>query len=608
MVKIQSSMAVVSVSMLLAMPAAAVAQNQQGSYAGSQAQAQQQTMQNQVQANQQSAQNAADAAKELAAQHQTSPGDAATPTIQAAEASINPENIREYVKVLSDDAMQGRYPGTPGGDMAATYVAKQFAADGLTPAGDNGTFLQHINFVGMTIRRADTTFSLVPASGAPMPLTFADDYVVWNQRLGAVADIDAPLVFVGYGVTAPEFGWDDYAGIDVKGKVVVCIVGDPPSDDPAFFGGKALTYYGRWTYKYEQAARKGAVGALIIHRTDLASYGWDVVKNSNSREKTFLRDDKNPVLAAASWIQLDVASKLFAASGLNLDQEFTAAGQRGFKAVELPVRLHAHIVSDVRPFQSANVVGILLGKTTATQHDQAVMYTAHYDHLGVRSGKPGEDNIYNGAVDNGTGSGILLELARAWGKSHLVPPHSVIFASVTAEEQGLLGSQYLGQHPPIPASQIALDINYDALAPIGIPQEVSVAGAERTTFYPVVLKTAKAFKLAVVPDAHPEAGGYYRSDHFSLSRVGIPAFSIDPGTLWVGHDRSWGEAAAKDYNDNRYHNVTDNYEPTMIFTGEALMARFGMDLGWSVVNAKSTVEWKPGDEFEPARKASEASK
>jgi Zn-dependent M28 family amino/carboxypeptidase len=560
-----------------------------------------QTMQLQTQSQQTSEQNAAKASQDLAAA-QAKTNEPSQPTIQAAEARIDPEKIRAYVRAVSDDAMQGRAPGTPGGEMAAAYVAKQFAADGLTPAGDDGTFLQHINFVGMTVRRADTTFSLVPASGAAMPLTFADDYVVWNQRLEGVADIDAPLVFVGYGVTAPEFGWDDYAGVDVKGKVVVCIVGDPPSDDPKFFGGKALTYYGRWTYKYEQAARRGAVGALIIHRTDLASYGWDVVRNSNSREKTFLRDDANARLEAASWIQLEVARKLFAASGLDFDKEFAAAGQRGFKAVELPVRLQAHLVSDVRPFQSANVVGILRGTKKV---DQAVMYTAHYDHFGMRAGKPGEDNIFNGAVDNGTGSGILLELARAWGASHMVLPHSVIFASVTAEEQGLLGSQYLGQHPPVPAAQIALDINYDALAPIGVPKEVSVAGAERTTFYPVVERTARDFKLSVVPDAHPEAGGYYRSDHFSLSRVGIPAFSVDPGTLWVGHDRAWGEAQAKDYNDHRYHEVTDNYDPSWNFAGEALMAKFGMDLGWSVIHAKTTVEWKAGDEFEAARKASE---
>ena len=532
-------------------------------------------------------------------------------TIEKAEQRIDSETIREYVKVLSDDAMQGRYPGTKGGDMAAAYVAKQFAADGLMPAGDHGTFMQQINFVGMTARPGETRFSFVPLKGSATALAFAEDYVVSNQTLTAAVDVDAPIVFVGYGVTAPEFDWNDYAGVDVKGKVILCIVGDPPSDDPKFFGGKALTYYGRWTYKFEQAARMGAVGALIIHRTDLASYGWDVVKNSNSREKTFLRDDANPRLEAASWIQLEVARKLFASAGMDLDKEFAAAGTKGFKAVELPVRLKAHVASDVRAFQSANVVGMLRGSMTGKKEgtpsvDQAVMYTAHYDHLGVREGKPGEDNIYNGAVDNGTGSGILLELARAWGQAKLVLPHSVIFASVTAEEQGLLGSEYLGQHPPIPAAQIALDINYDALAPIGIPQEVTVAGAERTTFYPVVEKTAAAFKLTVVPDDHPEAGGYYRSDHFSLSRVGIPAFSVDPGTLWVGHERAWGQAQAKDYNDNRYHNVTDNYMPSMIFTGEALMAKFGMDLGWSVINAKTTVEWKAGDEFEAARKASEA--
>jgi Zn-dependent M28 family amino/carboxypeptidase len=533
------------------------------------------------------------------------------PTIQAAELSVDPEKIRAHVRILADDVLQGRYPGTPGGEMAAAYIAKQFAADGLTPAGDNGTFLQHVNFVGMTVRPAETTFGFVPLHGAATALTFAEDYTVSNQTLTPVVDIDAPIVFVGYGATAPEFAWDDYAGVDVKGKVILCIVGDPPSDDPKFFAGKALTYYGRWTYKFEQAARMGAVGALIIHRTDLASYGWDVVKSSNSREKSFLRDNANPGLQAASWIQLEVARKLFAAAGMDLDKEFAAAGQRGFKAVELPVHLKAHVASDVRPFQSSNVVGILRGAMPKAKKgprpvDQAVMYTAHYDHLGVRAGKPDEDNIYNGAVDNGTGSAILLELARAWGQSNLVLPHSLIFAAVTAEEQGLLGSEYLGQHPPIPVAQIALDINYDALQPIGIPQEVTVDGAQRTTFYSTVQATANAFKLTVVPDPVPEAGGYYRSDHFSLSRVGIPAFSVDPGTLWVGHDRAWGVAESKDYNDNRYHNVTDNYSPSMIFTGEALMARFGMDLGWSAINAKTTIEWKAGDEFEAARKASEA--
>src|SRR6202453_2439463 len=371
------------------------------------------------------------------------------PAVKTAEASINGENIRAHVKFLSDDLLEGRGPGLRGSELAAKYIATEFALYGLKPGGDDGTYMQEINFVGMNAIPAKTTFAFVPQKGNAIDLTYAEDYTVSNRKLTPVVNIDAPIVFVGYGVIAPEFQWDDYAGVDVKGKVILCIVGDPPSDDPNFFGGKALTYYGRWTYKFEQAARMGAVGALIIHRTDLAAYGWDVVKNSNTSEKTYLRDDKDPQLQAASWIQLDVAKRLFAASGMDVDAEMAAAGKRGFKAVELPVRLKAHVESTVRPFQSANVVGILPG-ADAGGKDQAVMYSAHYDHLGYVPGMAG-DNIYNGAVDNGTGCGMLLELARVWAAlaKTTALPHSVIFAAVTAEEQGLLGSEYLGQHPPI---------------------------------------------------------------------------------------------------------------------------------------------------------------
>ena len=527
--------------------------------------------------------------------------------IAAAEAQIDPAKIAAHVRYLSDDLLEGRYPGLRGGELAAKYIAAQFAIDGLKPAGDDGTYFQSINFVGMKARGAESTMAFAPTNGPTIFLNYADDYVVANQTLTPTADVDAPIVFVGYGATAPEFRWDDYAGIDVKGKVILCIVGDPPSDDPKFFGGPALTYYGRWTYKFEQAARMGAVGALIIHKTDLASYGWAVVKNSNASEKTFLRDDKNPRLKAASWIQLDVAKKLFTAAGLDFDAQFAAAGKPGFKAVELPVRLQAHVASDVRPFESPNVVGILPG---TQKPDQAVLYTAHYDHLGFVSGPDGApktpgDYIYNGAADNATGVGMILELARVWSSFKEPLPHSILFSAVTAEEQGLLGSQYLGQNPPIPASQIALDINYDMVLPIGVPLETNVNGAQRTSFFPAVEETAKRFNLAIVPDPRPQAGSYYRSDHFSLSRVGIPAFSVETGSLYENHDRPWGVAKFQDFEDHDYHNFTDNFHADWDFAGNAKLIRFGMDLGWQVINSKKPITWNKGDEFEPARLASE---
>jgi Zn-dependent M28 family amino/carboxypeptidase len=331
-----------------------------------------------------------------------------------------------------------------------------------------------------------------------------------------------------------------------------------------------------------------------------------VVKNSNTSEKTFLRDDKNPHLQAASWIQIEVARKLFAAANLDFDKTFAAAGRPGFRAVELPVRLKAHITSTVRPFQSPNVVGILPG---LQRPDQAILYTAHYDHLGFVPGMAG-DNIYNGAADNATGVGMILELAHAWAclRGSLGPaglPHSVLIAAVTAEEQGLVGSEYLGQNPPIPSAQIALDINYDMILPIGIPLEIDVNGAQRTSFYPEVEKAAKAFNLTIVPDPRPEAGSYYRSDHFSLSRTGIPAFSIDTGSLFQGHDRAWGMTKFQDFEDHDYHNFSDNFHADWDFSGNAKLIRFGMDLGWQVINSKEPISWNPGDEFEAARLASQ---
>jgi Zn-dependent M28 family amino/carboxypeptidase len=414
---------------------------------------------------------------------------------------------------------------------------------------------------------------------------------------------------VGYGIHAPEYHWDDYAGpngkeIDLKGKIALVIVNEPPSDDEKFFKGKALTYYGRWTYKYEEAARRGAVGVLIIHRTDLASYGWEVVRNSQAVEKSYLQADPDATLRAAAWIQHDVAQRLFTLAGLgDLDQAIDQAGKPGtFHAIELPVRLRAHIESRVRRYISSNVVGRVAG---ASATSQGVLYTAHYDHLGIDPDAKG-DNIYNGAADNGTGCGILLELARAFAESPVRPPHAVYFSAVTAEEQGLLGSQFLGMHPPIPAGQFTLDLNYDMLLPIGVPRSVNLGGAERISFWPTVQTVAKAFDLALLPDPDPGAGHYYRSDHFSLARAGIPAFSVDQGELFEGHTPEWGRAQSEDYEANHYHQPSDEYRSDWDFRGNAKLARFGFVLGWLASAQPKLIEWLPGDEFEPARKASQA--
>lgn len=550
-------------------------------------------------------------AMSAAAQPASPAADAGLPPEAAAAASrIDAERIRAHVKFLASDLLEGRGTGSRGGEIAADYIATQFALYGLKPAGDNGGYLQKVRFVGEHTE-AGTAVSFVPATGDAVPLKFVDDYVAGNQTAQETADFTAPVVYVGYGIDAPEYGWDDYKGVDVKGKVLLMVVNEPRNvpgtdpKDPKFFNGEALTFYGRWVYKFEQAARKGAIGAMIIHREDLASYGWDVVKNSWTNEQVALADDKRPKLQMASWVQLEVARVMLASAGKNLDEQLNAANTREFRPVELPIKVKVHLVSKVRRFESSNVVAMLPG-TAPGPAKQALLYSAHYDHLGIDTGAPeGSDRIFNGAVDNATGCGILLELARAYGEGQEKPPHPVIFASVTAEEKGLLGSKYLGEHLPIPAAAISLNLNYDAVNPIGSSESIEVAGAERTTFYPTVEKTAKLFKLDIEPDATPLAGHYYRSDHFSLARVGIPAFSINAGAKYAGHPREWGLEQQKDYVANRYHRPADQYVPSMDFSTDAELARFGYTLGWQALSAPQSIGWQPGDEFEPVRQRSE---
>jgi Zn-dependent M28 family amino/carboxypeptidase len=519
---------------------------------------------------------------------------------QKAMNAIDAEKIRATVKYLADDKLEGRGTGQKGGDMAADWIAAQFKSYGLTPAGDNGTYFQNIQFYGVTTDPKQTRFALVPKSGAEMTPKFADDYVATDQTHSEKSEIDAPIVWVGYGINAPEYKWDDYKGADVKGKVLLMLVNEPPSDDPNFFKGRALTYYGRWTYKYEEAARRGAVGVILVHKTEMASYPWEVVRNSWGGETSLLKDDQDPKLKSAGWIQLEVARKLAAAAGMDLDKMMQDATSRSFKPVELPVRVKETVVSHVRSFASRNVLGQVKG-SDPNLAQQAVLYTAHYDHLGIHPDEPG-DNIYNGAADNATGCGILLELARTIAAAEQKPKRSVLFAAVTAEEQGLLGSKYLGQHPPVPAKNISLDLNYDDIQPLGEPQQLVATGAERTSVYPLVEKVAKEFGMAIQPDNHPEAGHYYRSDHFSLARVGVPAFSVNEGALFKGHDLAWGEEKQRDYVTHRYHQPSDEYRPDMDFTADAKLAKFGLILGWEAANQPALAGWQAGDEFEKARK------
>jgi Zn-dependent M28 family amino/carboxypeptidase len=535
------------------------------------------------------------------AQRRSTPSAAASahlPSVAiAALQKMDPDRIRANVRFLSHDLLEGRGTGQRGGDIAAEYIATQFWLYGLKPVGDNGTFMEKVPLVGIT-PAPETMFELAPRHGDAMQLKPLDEYVAYDETQRPSDDIDAEIVYVGYGIEAPEYQWDDYKGVDVRGKVLLMLVNEPPSDDPKFFKGPALTYYGRWTYKYEEAARKGAVGVILIHKSDMASYPWEVVRNSNSGEKEFLKSDA-PQLKAAAWIQLEVARQLAQKSGMDLDKMMVDAQSRNFHPQPMTVKLKAHMVSRVRQITSNNVMAMLPGSDPKLKNE-AVMYTAHYDHLGIRPDTPG-DNIYNGARDNATGCGILLELARVFAQAQTHPRRSVLFASVTAEEQGLLGSEYLGKHPPVPAGDIALDLNFDDVPPLGEPQEVEVSGAERTTFYPTVEAMAKEFRLAIRPDSHPEAGHYYRSDHFSMARVGVPAFSINEGMKYKGHTAEWGMQQAEEFTNKHYHQPSDEYSPSMDFRGDAAIARFGFALGWAAASQPNLIGWQKDDEFEKAR-------
>ncbi len=529
---------------------------------------------------------------------------AAPPVVMHAMSAFNKNALAAHDRFLASDALEGRGPGTRGDQIAAQYIAAQFQSYGLEPAGEHGSYFQRVPLLGLTTDREKTSLAF-SKNGASVigPLKIEEEYVGQNKAQMEGDTLDSDVVFVGHGVVAPEYNWDDYKGLDTRGKTLVMLVDDPPASaqEPDLFKGKTRTYYGRWTYKYEIGAAKNAAAVILIHTTDAAGYGWQVVSNSWGGENSFTKNAPgDPALHFAGWITEKIARDLFKQAGLDLDAMTKAAASRDFKPVPLGVKFSGAIGTKIRPFETENIVAKLTGSDPKLR-DEAILFSAHHDHLGV--GKPDArgDRIYNGAIDNASGCAVLLEMARVWAQTAPKPKRSIYFAAVAAEEQGLLGSAYLGQNPPIPAGRIALALNYDAIPELGRVKDVNMTGIERTTFYPTAQRITKALGLTIVPDPEPEQGHYYRSDHFSLGKVGIPAVSIDPGHDVVGKGKEWGAAQADDYRAKRYHQPSDEFDPKWDWSEGVQMAQLGFWMGWDAANAPTMPNWNPGDEFRGVR-------
>lgn len=511
------------------------------------------------------------------------------------------ERIRAHIKYLAGDELEGRGVGTRGERLATDYIASQLQAEGLAPAGDNGTYFQRVPMVGATTLPSATM--TIVSRGGKTSLRLDKEFVGTALSQEPENNFDAEAVFVGHGISAPEFGWDDFKGADLRGKVLVLFTNEPSSDDPAFFAGPALTYYGRWTYKYEEAARRGAVAAIIVHTTATAGYGWPVVIGSWGKENLQLKLNAGEIgLSFTGWATDEAGAKLFAATGKSVGEMLALANQKDFRPIDLGVRISAHIPVELRQIESRNVLGRVAG-ADARAASQVVVFSAHWDHLGIGVPVRG-DNIYNGALDNASGCAVLLEIARLWSALPNKPQRSVVFLFTTAEEAGLLGSEYYAEHPEIPAGQTAADLNFDMLSPYGPTRDIGVTGAERTTLWPLVQRDAQRMQLQIAPDPEPEQGHYYRSDHFSLARVGVPSFSISPGTNYIGKPADFGKATFEDFNANRYHQPSDEYHEEWDVSGMEQLARFGLSLGLDIANTPKLPTWQAGDEFLAARQKS----
>ncbi|KAB7765761.1 aminopeptidase [Xanthomonas sp. LMG 12462] len=526
------------------------------------------------------------------------PAPAAAPT-HAFSTGIAPADFAELVKTLSSDAFEGRGPGTPGEDKTVSYIRDQMQRIGLQP-GNGDSWFQDVAMTETTA--APGTTLTIAHDGAARQLAFGTDMVVGTRTGQPEVKLDgSDMVFVGYGVDAPEQKWNDYAGQDWKGKTVVMFVNDPGfhTGDGSLFEGKRMTYYGRWTYKFEEAARKGAAAALIVHDTPGASYGWDVVKNSWSGAQYDLpaKDDPEPRIPVQGWLTAEAAKQLFADAGLDLAQAYKDASKRGFKPVPLKAKLSVDLKSTIAEKTSRNVVGVLPGSSRA---DEAVLYMAHWDHLGKHEGEPG-DNIYNGAVDNATGVAGILEIAEAFAHQQPKPERSVVFLAVTLEESGLLGSKYYVAHPTFPLNKIAGVINLDAMPVAGRAKDLVVNGFGSSQLEDMLKPIAAAQGRVLHSEDAPQSGFYFRSDHFNFAKAGVPALYIDGGEDLVDGGIEAGRRAAAEY-AKRYHTPADEYDPaTWKLDGvmDDLQAVYGV--GKELAAGDSWPNWYADNPFKAAR-------
>lgn len=518
-----------------------------------------------------------------------------------AEQEIQAGPLAAHVRMLSHDLMEGRAPSTRGGTLAAEYLATQLAAAGLEPAGDNGTYLQEVPIVESTV---DRSFTLsVPGA----VYRYFDDVVAFSGTEQPRVHLQGDIVFVGHGINAPELKWNDYAGVDVEGKWVMVMVNDPPAppDEPTLFGGPALTYYGRWTYKYEEAARQGAAGAILIHTDESATYPWQVVQSSwTGTQYSLPPAPGTPALGIKAWMRNDAARDLVKRGGQDLDRLRAGAVKRGFKAVPLTLRAAATLTQRSARKTSPNVVGRLKG----TNEQQAIVFTSHYDHFGTRDSRPGDkpdtDRVFNGAYDNASGCAGLLMIAQAMARAGSQPGRSMIFVFTTAEESGLLGAEYYAQHPTLPMSQVAANINVDGINYLGKTSDIVLLGADRSTLGPVVEALAKERGRTLGADQHPERGYFFRSDHFPFAKAGVPALSISEPREFVGPNAGELKKKQEAYNETDYHQPSDEFNPSWDFSGAVDDMRLLTQLAWRLAAQQEMPRYNDGDQFANVRKQS----